>query len=204
MRLLGHHDVTRVFHRAFRRIALKLDYSKGFHPHPRMRFSPPLGLGIESLAEYVDFDLVNCSLMCGEIMASLKNALPSGLQPLDIAERSLNEDLVSGTLRQITYELMFSDSVSRGDLMEKVRQFESSHTFEITKMHKGKPKTRDLKEWVCRLDLDESIMRIEFRSGPSGSVHPYDAISAILGISRDSLKTWRLIKTSVGFETSCN
>ncbi len=62
MRFLGHHDVIRLFHRAFRRMALRLDYSKGFHPHPRMRFSPPLGLGIESLAEYVDFDLVNCSL----------------------------------------------------------------------------------------------------------------------------------------------
>ncbi len=88
--------------------------------------------------------------------------------------------------------------------MEKVRQFESSRAFEITKLHKGRSKTRDLKEWVCRLDLHESIMRIDFRSGPSGSVHPYDAISAILGISRDSIKTMRLIKTSVGFETSCN
>ncbi len=204
MRFLGHHDVTRVFHRAFRRTRLRLDYSRGFHPHPRMRFSPPLGLGIESLAEYVDFDLVDCALMCSDIMEALRNALPPGMQPLEIAERSLNEDLVSGTLSRVTYELMFSDSISRGDLIEKVRLFESSHTFEITKVHKGKSKTRDLREWVCRLDLDESILRMEFRSGPSGSVHPYDAISAILGISRDLVKTMRLVKTSVGFEVSCN
>ncbi|MFH1112309.1 MAG: TIGR03960 family B12-binding radical SAM protein [Pseudomonadota bacterium] len=204
MRFLGHHDVIRLFHRAFRRIGLRLDYSKGFHPHPRMRFSPPLGLGIESVAEYMDFDVLDCPSPAGDIAEALQGALPPGMQPLDLKEIQLNEDFVSGTITWVTYELEFPDSVERGDLNEKIRQFESSHAFEITKVHKGRSKTRNLKEWVCRLDLHDSIMRIEFTSGPSGSVHPYDAISAILGISRDLIKTMRLTKTSVGFESAGN
>ncbi|MDQ7783458.1 MAG: TIGR03960 family B12-binding radical SAM protein [Desulfomonilaceae bacterium] len=202
MRFLGHHDVTRVFHRALRRMGLKPAYSNGFHPHPKLRFSPPLGLGIESLAEFVDVDLVDCRLIPEEIMAALNSALPPGMQPLAIEERSLNEDPVSGTLRRVTYELSVSDSLSMRDVAEMVRKFESSQTFEITRVHKGKSKTRDLKEWVCRLETHESILRMEFKSDASGSVHPYDAVSAILGIGRDSLKTMRLVKTEVGFKDS--
>ncbi len=52
MRFLGHQDLIRVFHRTFRRKGIALDYSKGFHPHPRLRFSPPLALGVESRSEY--------------------------------------------------------------------------------------------------------------------------------------------------------
>ena len=62
MRLIGHQDIIRLFQRAFRRGGMRLDYSNGFHPHPRLRFSPPLALGLESMAEYVDFDLVNSIL----------------------------------------------------------------------------------------------------------------------------------------------
>ena len=38
MRFLGHQDVIRVFHRAFRREGIALDHSRGFHPHPKLRF----------------------------------------------------------------------------------------------------------------------------------------------------------------------
>jgi radical SAM family uncharacterized protein/radical SAM-linked protein len=200
MRFLGHHDVVRVFNRALRRAGLRTDYSKGFHPHPRMRFSPPLGLGIESLAEYVDFDLVNCALRADDISRKLENTLPQGIQPLDLVETPLNEPPVSAKIHWVRYELELPGAISHGEMSEKVGRFESAASFEITKVHKGKSRTRDLKEWVYRLDLNESILGISFKSGPSGSVHPYDAISAILGMSRESIKTMRLVKTSVGFE----
>lgn len=204
MRFLGHHDVTRVFHRAFRRASLQLDYSKGFHPHPRMRFSPPLGLGIESLAEYVDFDLVNCPLSADEIETALARTVPRGLQPLDLIETSLNESAVSGKIRTVTYDLTLSEIISHGELMDKLRQFASSPTFEITKMHKGKTRTRDLKEWVRHLDLNDSTLRMTLSSGPSGSVNPYDALSAILGMSKDELRSMKLVKASVEIEAPRN
>jgi radical SAM-linked protein len=51
---LSHLDITRIIMRALRRAELKIEYSLGYNPKPRIVFSPPTPLGIESLAEYSD------------------------------------------------------------------------------------------------------------------------------------------------------
>ena len=50
LRLIGHRDLVRAWERAFRRAALPLGMSEGFHPKPRMSIPAALGLGIEGLA----------------------------------------------------------------------------------------------------------------------------------------------------------
>ncbi|MGA3119160.1 MAG: TIGR03960 family B12-binding radical SAM protein [Polyangiaceae bacterium] len=51
---LSHLDVIRALPRAFRRLALPLHYSQGFHPKPDMTFAPALSLGVASLTEVLD------------------------------------------------------------------------------------------------------------------------------------------------------
>lgn len=201
MAFLGHQDLIRLFHRAFRRAALKLDYSKGFHPHPRLRFSPPLGVGIESTAEYVDFDLLDCTLSVEQITEALKSVLPSGIMPLNLDETSLNEAAVSGKIRQVTYEVIPVTSLSSMDVAECIRRFQSRSEFEITKVHRGKTKTRDLKGLIEDLTVSGSVLRMTLRAGPDGSVHPLEAARAVLGLGNDaSAHAIRVHKISVRFE----
>ncbi len=54
----SHLDLVRLFPRWFRRAQLPLFWSEGFHPKPKMTFTPALGLGMPSLAEYVDVKLI--------------------------------------------------------------------------------------------------------------------------------------------------
>jgi radical SAM family uncharacterized protein/radical SAM-linked protein len=51
---LSHLDVIRALPRVFRRLAIPLHYSQGFHPKPEMVFGPALSLGVASLCEVVD------------------------------------------------------------------------------------------------------------------------------------------------------
>jgi radical SAM-linked protein len=51
---LSHLDIIRIILRALRRAGLKIEYSMGYNPKPRIVFSPPTPLGIESMAEYSD------------------------------------------------------------------------------------------------------------------------------------------------------
>ena len=51
---LSHLDITRIIIRALRRAELKIEYSLGYNPKPKIIFSIPTPLGIESLAEYSD------------------------------------------------------------------------------------------------------------------------------------------------------
>jgi radical SAM family uncharacterized protein/radical SAM-linked protein len=51
---LSHLDLIRALPRAFRRLELPLQYSRGFHPKPDMTFGPALSLGVSSLCEVID------------------------------------------------------------------------------------------------------------------------------------------------------
>ena len=45
IRYISHLDLLRLFKRSFKRVGIKLQYSQGFNPHPKMSFAQPLSLG---------------------------------------------------------------------------------------------------------------------------------------------------------------
>jgi radical SAM family uncharacterized protein/radical SAM-linked protein len=202
MKFVGHQDLIRIFHRSFRRIGIKLDYSKGFHPHPRLRFSPPLALGVESRAEYLDFDVVNPTPSEANIFQALLESLPSGIEPLELVEISLNDSPVSAKIQQVTFNVEFPDSSEVGEMAQRAYRFLLAPTVNITILRKGKERNLDLKEWVKDLTVSDDGLEIVIRSGPSGSVHPLDVTAAILGLHRDQVKEMRIVKTSVSFDTT--
>ena len=46
-----------LYQRAIRRAGFPIEYSKGFHPAPKISFGPPLGVGIAGLSEYFDMEV---------------------------------------------------------------------------------------------------------------------------------------------------
>ena len=54
LKYIGHLDVMRYFQKLMRRADIPIAYSEGFSPHQIMSFAMPLGIGDESIAEYVD------------------------------------------------------------------------------------------------------------------------------------------------------
>ena len=202
MKFVGHQDLIRIFHRAFRRMRIRLDYSKGFHPHPRLRFSPPLALGVESRAEYLDFDAINPTPSAPNIFQALVEHLPGGIEPLELFEASLNDPPVSAIIQQVCYKVEFPDTTEVGEMAERAHQFRLAPTASITIMRKGKERSLNLKEWVKDLIVSDEGLEIVLMSGPSGSVHPLDMAAAILGLHRDQVKEMRIVKTSVSFGAS--
>ena len=204
MKFVGHQDLIRLFHRTFRRIGITLDHSKGFHPHPKLRFTPPLALGVESSAEYLDFDTINQSLKVTDILQVLQVNLPTGIEPYELSEVPLNDPPVSAKIQQVTYKLEFPDFWKSHEMIRRAHQFRSASSFNVTVLRKGKERNVDLKQWVESIDISEHGLEIGVKSGPSGSVHPLDTVAAILGINREEVKKMKILKTSVSFDTSLN
>ena len=71
--LEGHLDFMRSIGRTVRRAGLKAYYSTGFSPRPVMVFGPALGLGIPSLAEYVDLAFAE-QLESDEVLEALSSS----------------------------------------------------------------------------------------------------------------------------------
>ncbi len=76
---ISHLDLLRIFIRALRRENINVNYSQGFHPHPKMSFSPALSLGVESICEYVDIDIAD-EIGMEEFQKRLNHALPRGVE----------------------------------------------------------------------------------------------------------------------------
>ncbi|MFH0822709.1 MAG: TIGR03936 family radical SAM-associated protein, partial [Pseudomonadota bacterium] len=185
---------------AFNRSGLKLEYSSGFHPHPKLRFSPPLAVGIESVCEILDFDLKGDRYTGSEVMDTLGRQLPEGLKPLDLQEISLNEPSVSGIIGSIEYKISADGSITGEDFVRGMERFESVSELLVVRAHKGKVKTRNLKEWIEILNVIDQALVMRVRSTNSGSLNPLDAVAVLLDRERNEVASLEILKTSVTIE----
>ncbi len=79
VRFLSHRDLARVWERALRRAGIRVAYSEGFSPRPRLSFGLALSTGYESLGEYLDIDLAD-DLEPEELVALVNPSLPAGME----------------------------------------------------------------------------------------------------------------------------
>jgi radical SAM-linked protein len=78
MHFISHLDLLRMIQRALRRAGLKLDFSEGFHPHPRIYFQRALKLGILGQNEQMHIVLIE-KLKPDILKLKLEKQLPDGI-----------------------------------------------------------------------------------------------------------------------------
>lgn len=100
----SHLDILKVFKRSFKRAGIRLAYSQGFNPHPKMGFAQPLSLGYESLDEYIEFEIVdvaedgtNVRTDPQWILEQLRELMPEGLTLVSIQEATHPKTLAAIT-----------------------------------------------------------------------------------------------------------
>ncbi len=81
--LLSHRETMRAMERALRRSGLPLAYTAGYHPHPKVSYSPALPLGVAAEAEYLEV-AVEGDVDPKEAREMMNTALPSGLGVVSI------------------------------------------------------------------------------------------------------------------------
>ncbi|HAJ95064.1 MAG TPA: hypothetical protein DCP02_02410 [Actinobacteria bacterium] len=70
----SHLDIISIITRALRRAKIRIKYSQGYRPRPKISFGPPTPLGIESNAEYCDITVVD-PIMENELARRLNEQL---------------------------------------------------------------------------------------------------------------------------------
>lgn len=76
---ISHLDMMRLFNRNFKRAGIRLAYSKGFNPHPKMGFAQPLSLGYKGLHELMEFETLE-EKSPDDIKKSLAELMPEGIE----------------------------------------------------------------------------------------------------------------------------
>ena len=112
-RFLSHLDMARLFTRSLRRAGLKLKLSEGFHAHPKIRFSPPLSVGVESLCEDCLFTLVDEERGEEELLRVLSGTMPDGFSLTSLSKAEHKPAPATHARYEITFPAGARDALER-------------------------------------------------------------------------------------------
>jgi len=193
IRFLSHLEVIQVFFRAFRRAGIKLHHSHGFNPVPKVSFSPALPVGTESLAEYLDVDLIEPVTDAAEFMLRINRQLPAGFQILTVADMPDKTNHTAGNLT--CYRMSLNRYLSADD-RDAIKNFLDSDSFSITKIRKGRQRRLDIRKQVKNMLIsgDSSIEMVLFSQEGRAAGKPAEILRAVLHLTDEESLDMRIIK----------
>lgn len=103
LRYLSHLDWQNTLIKTLYRSGLKLNFSKGFNPTPKISLGVALPIFVESITEFVDIEILE-DISINEVTKKLKAALPSRIKLLGIKEIERNEKSIDTTAEWAEYE----------------------------------------------------------------------------------------------------
>ena len=155
IRFISHRDLARVWERALRRSAVPVATSAGFTPRPRLSFGLALPTGAESVAEYLDVEVMDGEVSpadMGALPARLDAALPIGISALAIAEPEPGAGSLQECVTAVTWELTVSDGVvGFGRLEAAVERLLEATALPLERERKGERRVDDVRPAILSL-----------------------------------------------------
>lgn len=165
---ISHLDLMRTMQRAFLRAGCDfLKYSEGFNPHPVISILLPLGVGVSSACELMDFQLLPRETDLSKLPACLTAAMPEGIEVLEVYSggrkaRELKWLKVAGTLEY--------DGRNAAAMLPRLTEFYTRKTSIVIE--------KKTKRGMGQSDIAPAIREISFRPGGEGAVLMDAVISA--------------------------
>lgn len=96
---ISHLDLLRHIDRTLRRAGIEVEYSQGFHKHPRIFMGNPLALGVRSVSEYCTVD----TRFDGNFKEAFNACAPGGVRCLDFKVTADNPNFAE-SIKACRYE----------------------------------------------------------------------------------------------------
>jgi radical SAM family uncharacterized protein/radical SAM-linked protein len=189
----GHLELVNIFLRAIRRTRIPIQFSKGFHPMPKISFEDPLPLGMESEEERFiisvdkDFDRK-------DMARQLALMLPEGITVKEC--RLVNQSLKDEKINRVLYSIELMDGYFSENILEDYLKCEKFNMIKTNK--KGKTIIFNLKNIIEDIKLlDQKRLLLTTSAEPGKKLRPAEIIKNIFGLSQASIHQARIIKLSV-------
>lgn len=185
LRFISHHDLMRVFELALRRSGLKIAYTQGFNPHPKVSFALALPLGVESLDEIVDIDLDYATDPPSPklVLDQLAVQMPPGLL-ITHAELATGRPQVIA----VEYRCELPAELDTNDLQRRLMEFLSkdSHPFSRSRGPKKAARSLDARAFTLHATLKGRTLSMRLKAGQEGGMKPSDLLQ-VLGLDPNRL-----------------
>ncbi|HHL39721.1 MAG TPA: TIGR03960 family B12-binding radical SAM protein [Deltaproteobacteria bacterium] len=200
MRFLSHLELVAAVLRAVRRAALPVRYSKGFHPLPKVSFSNPLPVGMESLCEYVDMEL-DASVAVSSLCARLNAEMPEGIEFTMARVIPLQTPALSAMIKAFEYRVHLKEGLQGLDIESEelagfVKDFMEMKSKSMLLERGSKTREVDVRPLVMRLEaVEDEQLVMTIRCGDGASVRPHEVLAAVLHLSVERASAMPVVKT---------
>ncbi len=201
LRFLSHLEMISVFTRAFARAAVPLEYSKGFHPHPKIAMGPALPVGVEGNVEYIDVN-VEGNLFEEHLADRLNRTLPEGVTVTGVNWIPQQAPAISSMIRFGEYLLEIPKDLIPADPRKEIQACLDREVIPITRQRKRKEKTFDLRPMIVSLEVAAetentfSILAL-IQTGDQGGLRPDELLKALFDLSEAGLQRIRIQRTGL-------
>ncbi len=201
---IGHLEMQQLFIRALSRAGIRCDFSKGFHPMPKLSFGSALPLGLDSISEFAEVDLLD-DIPADEFMARMNKSLPGGMRIREVTKASFKDKSLFKRIFAIEYAVelktipgIASDS---GSILELLSEFDAKDEVIFTKERKNKTKRINVKEFVERIDYDKQSHKLTviLKRKDSGEISIFKLLEILLKLEKDDIIGAGVLKTKSFF-----
>ena len=179
-RFLGHLEMVDVFVRAARRAGIPMQFSEGFHPLPRISFTNPLPVGMESLSEFMDLELTH-AVKAKEFQECMNKELPDGLRIIRAAETIVKGRSLP-TMFTVDYFLISLQGLDKGyteeELRERLQRSQKEGECILVQEKKTGQRRMDVLQYIEKLRVVERASYSPVPAGENGMPHVMDLYSA--------------------------
>ena len=179
LKFISHLDVMRYFQKVIKRADIDIAYSEGFNPHQIMSFAAPLGLGLNSEAEYVDIE-VHSTMSTKEALSKLNEVSVPDMPILSYKLLSDNATKAMTLVAASDYFVSFRKGYEPDfDFNSAINDLLSKETFVITKETKKGSKEMDLRPLIYDFKQQKDGYFLKLASGSVDNLKPELVFSAI-------------------------
>lgn len=177
LRYTGNLDMHKVWERTFRRAALPLAYSQGFHPQPRLNQACPLPLGFTSTCEMLDFWLEG-ELALEEFRQRLEAAVQPGITISEMRQVALNLKPLQTRVVSSVYSIELTDEYLYSDNRQKLDQLLEKEV--CLRERRGKPyDLRPLIESIKLIDQPRPTLEMTLKTMPGATGRPEEVLEEL-------------------------
>ncbi|MDI6704191.1 MAG: TIGR03960 family B12-binding radical SAM protein [bacterium] len=182
VKYISHLDLIRTFYRALMRAKIPVAVTKGFSPHLKISFSPPLRVGITSKEEFADLELIK-PMNPDLLKTALNHELPKGITVLEVKLLTKTDLPLTKITENSLYKGYIEIDLGEDLLKKRLDEFLGKKEAWIERKREGMIKEINIREFVKDIQINKTPRRFELSLlllvTPYGTVRPDEVVVAI-------------------------
>ena len=187
IRYTSHLDMIRIFERALRRADIRLVYTQGFHPHPKISYGPSLGVGFMSEAEYLDIHIYPDSDR--DIVRKLNRSLPKGIEVTEAKRLIGKQESLVSVINRAVHRVVLNKIFDQSYLKEQIAALWERDDIWVERIRKGSLQKVDIKPYIKDIEIngEPDVLRITTHMSQGSTARIGEILKGVLELSEEEI-----------------